>query len=99
MPRRQACMDFHPMAGVIIDGQWRPGIGDPTLLGWTTVVAYFAAALACGRTAAAKGGRPTPFWSLLSLLLVFLGFNKQLDLQSVLTEIGRRLAREQGWYG
>jgi hypothetical protein len=34
----------------------------------------------------------------MSLILLFLGINKQLDLQSALTEIGRRLAHEQGWY-
>src|SRR4051812_4569456 len=26
------------------DGRWHPGIGDPGVVGWLTVVAYFAAA-------------------------------------------------------
>jgi hypothetical protein len=98
-------MDFHPLIGVIIDGQWRPGIGDPTPMGWMTVVAYLAASLACWRAAAARRktnrhekSRSAPFWSLLSLILLFLAINKQLDLQSALTELGRRLIREQGWY-
>jgi hypothetical protein len=30
--------------------------------------------------------------------LVFLGFNKQLDLQTLLTLTGRRIAIAQGWY-
>jgi hypothetical protein len=93
------------MLGVIVGGQWRPGIGDPTLLGWATVVAYLAAALACWCAAAAEGTRTprkgkhlAPFWSRLGLILVLLGLNKQLDLQSALTALGRHLAREQGWY-
>ena len=27
-----------------------------------------------------------------------LGFNKQLDFQTLLTSLGRKIAREQGWY-
>ena len=27
--------------------RWRPGIGDPTFMGWLTVVAYFTASLLC----------------------------------------------------
>ena len=37
-------------------------------------------------------------WLLLSVLLLALAINKQLDLQSALTEIGRILARRQHWY-
>lgn len=98
-------MDPHPLIAAIVDGRWRPGIGDPTPMGWATVVAYFAASWACWRAAAAEGRRahgdrsgPAPFWLLLTGFLLLLGINKQLDLQSALTEFGRRLAREQGWY-
>jgi hypothetical protein len=31
-------------------------------------------------------------------MLLFLGMNKQLDLQSAFTELGRILAADQGWY-
>lgn len=80
---------------------WRPGIGDPTVLGWLTVLAYFASALACARAARAdREGRGDPaFWWLFGAGLVLLGVNKQLDLQTALTEVGRSLAKEQGWYG
>jgi hypothetical protein len=98
-------MDFSPLFAATIDGQWRPGIGDPTPLGWATVVAYLAASGACWRAAATEKRhahrRPNyslPFWSSLGLLLLLLGLNKQLDLQSALTDLGRRLARAQGWY-
>ena len=32
------------------------------------------------------------------MLFLLLGINKQLDLQSALTEIGRMLAYSEGWY-
>jgi hypothetical protein len=38
------------------------------------------------------------FWALLMVLFIFLGLNKQIDLQTWLTDIGRRVAQAQGWY-
>ena len=38
------------------------------------------------------------FWGLLGLLFLFLGVNKQVDLQTWLTELGREMATSQGWY-
>ncbi|PSB02053.1 hypothetical protein C7B64_15150 [Merismopedia glauca CCAP 1448/3] len=32
---------------VVVDRTWQPGIGDPTLIGWFTVVAYFVTAVLC----------------------------------------------------
>jgi len=37
------------------DDPWMPGIGDPTLLGWLTVAAYFTAAGLCLRAALRAG--------------------------------------------
>jgi hypothetical protein len=37
-------------------------------------------------------------WQLLALGLLALGVNKQLDLQSAVTELGRLLAVDGGWY-
>jgi len=34
----------------------------------------------------------------IAALVLLLGFNKQLDLQILLTIIGRKLAESQGWY-
>ena len=70
------------------------------------MVAYFAAAGLCARAARrerrdrvrlAQQARPA-FWWCLVVLLLALGINKQLDLQNLGTAIGRRMAREQGWY-
>ncbi|WP_309610239.1 hypothetical protein [Sphingomonas sp.] len=48
---------------------------------------------------AARRSRPDRrFWSAVALLLVALGINKQLDLQSLLTTVARNLAHAQHWY-
>jgi hypothetical protein len=108
-----------PNAPRALLGDWSPGIGDPTPIGWLTVVAYFVAALACfsarRRTVAAGAGlasnwsrrasatlrlerRAARLWLGLGVFLVALGINKQLDLQTALTELGRTLALARGWY-
>ena len=38
------------------------------------------------------------FWFALCGVMVFLGFNKQLDLQTCFTQVGRDMARSEGWY-
>ena len=92
------------------DGRWSPGIGDPTLRGWLTVGAYFVAALLALRAAWVIRKQTEPalrpsdrrrlfaFWCLTAVVLLLLGVNKQLDLQSWLTQVMRDLAKEQGWY-
>jgi hypothetical protein len=82
---------------------WRPEIGDPTVMGWLTVVAYFLVAALCfhrAREASFPASKRTEvlFWTGLGGLLVFLGINKQLDLQTWLTLLGRRVAIAEGWY-
>jgi hypothetical protein len=114
-------------------GNWSPGIGDPTVVGWVTVVAYAVAALLCWRAfrrlssagapeedgsiagrqlsggvllvallvalAGAKGplgalsrrDRLRALWLVLAVVLALLGINKQLDVQTAFTEIGRQL--------
>jgi hypothetical protein len=37
-------------------------------------------------------------WLLLAALLAVLGVNKQFDLQTAFTELGRIIAHHQGWY-
>lgn len=85
-------------------------IGDPTALGWLTVIAYAGAALLCFRCyrltlppAVPSNRRPhTPlrrvFWLATTLMLLALGINKQLDLQVLVTASARALAKEEGWY-
>lgn len=90
---------------------WEFGIGDPTVLGWTITVGYaFACWLALSAAAAASGWRGHEvrgarigegilrFWLLVSVVLLVLGLNKQLDLQRLLTETAREIAKDGGWY-
>ena len=89
------------------DGRWQPAIGDPTLMGWVTVVAYGATALLAfvsartlrrDRARSAIEGDLSRFWATLALFLLLLGINKQLDLQTLFTQLARDLALAQGWY-
>src|SRR3954447_15172847 len=81
---------------------WQVGIGDPTVLGWVTVAAYFLATVLCGRASLASRRNhcrsEALFWFLFTCFLLFLGINKQLDLQTWFTLFGRHLAEEEGWY-
>jgi hypothetical protein len=87
---------------------WTPGMGDPTVGGWLSVAAYFGAGIVCARAAArversapsAEGMSPNDryFWVGACCFFMLLGLNKQLDLQSLLTEFGRAAAKSQNWY-
>lgn len=66
---------------------------------------YAAAVLAVWRVLRGWPVQGTPsfdkerwFWRLLVFGLLLLGINKQLDLQSAVTELGRISASEGGWY-
>ena len=87
---------------------WAPGIGDPTVGGWVTVAAYFATAWLCLRAARCVAARNrrlglqrrslVVLWTVMVVVFVALGINKQLDLQSLVTAVGRLMARQEGWY-
>jgi hypothetical protein len=85
--------------------EWSPGLGDNTAMGWLTVVVYLVAALCSTWAARALGGadgtgrRERLFWGIAAGVLLFLAVNKQLDLQSLVTAVGRCHAKLAGWYG
>jgi hypothetical protein len=82
--------------------RWHLGLGDQSWLGWLTVLGYAIAALLAGRSALtarrASAVWDERFWWAACLLLLLLGVNKQLDLQVLLTDIGRAWAVDHGWY-
>jgi hypothetical protein len=96
---RRAIFRPHPDGWV---GYWKPGIGDPSIIGWITVAAYIIAAWYCYRVVrnrrSFRADRESRVWTSLSIGLLLLGINKQLDLQTAITEAGRLLAHGQGWY-
>jgi hypothetical protein len=77
-------------------GSWSPGIGDPTVAGWITTCLYFATVGQMWRVM--RRIDEWTVWRLLLVCMLALGINKQLDLQTALTEAGRILAHKQGWY-
>ncbi len=91
-----------PFAGNGWVGEWSPGIGDPNIISWIIVALYTLSAWQCYRVATlrsnmrSKGERN--IWWILVFGLALLGINKQLDLQTALTEFRRILSKQQGWY-
>lgn len=92
-------MDF------ISEISWRPTIGDPNFMGWFTVAAYgFCAVLAAVASWRKQAGdspavrRMKRLWLGVAFLMACLCVNKQLDLQSLFTDIGRVISRHEGWY-
>jgi len=94
------------LVAVVVDGQWRLGIGDPGLMGWCITAAYGIVCALCAwaafGTLHARGSgsaRELPlFWAVVALLVLALGINKQLDLQMWLFITGKHLATAQRWY-
>jgi hypothetical protein len=96
---------LHPSDGLACTfDRWSPKIGDPTVMGWVTVAVYLLSALMAARVA--HGGafpvrtarRERLFWTFLWVLMLCMAVNKQLDLQSFMTAVGRCVAKLEGWY-
>lgn len=82
-----------------LGADWTPTIGDPTIFGWITVLAYLVCALLSVMVWNSRNERVLRrFWALMSLVLGFLALNKQLDLQSAMTATGRCLFRQLDIY-
>ena len=93
------------VAAYCLSHDWMLGANDPNLIGWLTAVAYLAVATLCYTTgrailkASSCGRQPEQvFWFGLALVLVALGFNKQLDLQTPFLGLSKHLAMAAGWY-
>lgn len=82
--------------------EWQASIAQVDLADWVTVFAYLLAAMLSVRAAAhAKlcRGRESAFWRSTAVLLILLGVNELLDLQTLLTSAARENALANGWYG
>ena len=81
---------------------WTPALHDLTLRGVSVSAAYLAAAWLSWRAratiAADASFRLGLFWLLTAGGLAMLGLNKQLDLQTLIIQVGREIALAQGWY-
>jgi hypothetical protein len=87
------------MTGVIT---WRPGIGDPTFVGWMIFSLYAISgsfSIRAGIYEIKQRNRGQPqCWFFVAGFLLLLAINKQLDLQTLFLQVGRRLAEREGWY-
>lgn len=82
---------------------WNPGWGDADILGVFLTFLYATAALMTAYSAVQVwlyGSERSScwLWTLAAVYLVLLAINKQLDLQTFLTQTARCVARAQGWY-
>jgi hypothetical protein len=81
---------------------WRPSFHDDFFLGWLITGSYIACAIIAVVFATylnqMEEKKAFHFWLLISMAMLALGINKQLDLQTLLTEVGRQLANAQDWY-
>lgn len=81
---------------------WKPGIGDPTVMGWLTVLAYLLVALASWHRSRTVSPDAFPveqrFWRRLTVIVLLLGVNKQLNFLTLFTTLGRSWAWQQQWY-
>lgn len=82
-------------------GAWKPGIGDPSFMGWFTVFSYYLVASLCLlkmiSRALLPGKKAWLFWAFMCLAMIVLGIIKQYNLLSAVTEIWRLIARHGGW--
>jgi len=86
---------------ILAQVSWRPGVGDPTILAWIACFAYLAVAvlaLVVATYHCHHSRRLRWFWWIVFAITLGLGFNKQLDLQSLLLELGGLVAKELGVY-
>jgi hypothetical protein len=81
---------------------WQSSIARADMADWVTVAAYLLAAVLSARAAGhawlRRETRDSIFWRITAVLLVFLGINELLDLQSILTMVVRAHANTNGWY-
>jgi ribosomal protein S27AE len=89
-----------PLIAATVDGRWQLGIGDASIFGWITTAVYFLVVLRCmfnAKTSHRQGGN-FGLWIALAGLMLLLGINKQLDLQTWLTQSLKDISIQHGWY-
>ena len=81
---------------------WRASVEQASASDWITVAAYLGAAIIAAGATRTAGLRREPreraFWMLTAVLMTFLGINELLDLQKLITLVGKEWAMSGGWY-
>jgi len=86
-------------------GGWVLGANDPGPWGWGITVAYLLAAGLCFLAGWKAHWKRTPsalsaaiFWRIVAAILLLLGINKQIDLQTPVLHAVRHAAKAGGFY-
>ena len=85
---------------------WHLTLGDPTFIGWLNTILYFISIILTllvirkiKKSSQNNSLKQRLFWIMVFIIVFDLGINKQLDLQTLFLQIGRKIAVAQGWYG
>ncbi len=72
----------------------------PNLGVWITACLYFSAAYSCRMTVTRleRASREASIWVSIAVLSIAMGVGELLNLQTVMANFGRVLARQEGWY-
>lgn len=96
---------FQVIKKAIFEGYWIQYAGDYTVEGWFITLSYFFVCILCylylikiRKKKDKVDSYYIRFWFILIIILFILGINKQLDIQMLLTDIGRIYSMEHGWY-
>ena len=95
---------IHVFSSSLTD-RWVLGANDPDWVGWLTTAAYMVSAGLCWSCAKKirglstnEGGHHRWMWWVLAAVMLLLGINKQLDLQTPFIAFCKQLAIAEGWY-
>jgi uncharacterized membrane protein len=98
-------MHFETDIGAAVLGDWTFAFHDSTGLDWAITLGYLGVAGLCfygwwkhRRDAVDGKADVRGFWLVVGIVMVLLGVNKQLNFQTLLTDLGRDAAAQQGWY-
>ena len=84
-------------------GEWQTSIANADAADWINVAANLFAAImsiwASKHARISRAPRENIFWHVTAGIVIFLAVNELLDLQTLLTAIGRKHAIQNGWYG
>ncbi len=83
-----------------VDAYWAIKTGPAGPGGWAVPLAFSLASMAtCCIALRGRRKADRMLWATMGVILAGLAANAQLDLLSGMTEIGRCIARLEGWYG
>ncbi|MCH2208677.1 MAG: hypothetical protein MK132_22790 [Lentisphaerales bacterium] len=78
-----------------VEFRWSLQVGDPTVSGWLITAAYIFVGLMSFKVFSGSKGydlQEYKVWFYLALMFFGLGMNKQLDLQTIISDVGRWVA-------